>query len=115
MGTKNTLKKEDIFKFLKKGEIGKKHFGDEDREYCESSAATGNVGGLTTTTFPSYWRPWHPGNSWTSERHDSITAFRDAGILTITDMTLESRPCKKNHRPPVRPYVLGLGVEMEME
>merc|ERR1712183_1191274 len=26
---------------------------------------------------------------------------RDAGILTITDMTLESRPCKKDH---YRPY-----------
>ena len=38
----------------------------------------------------SYLPHWQ---DWRSERHDSITAFRDAGILTITDMTLETRPC----------------------
>lgn len=122
MGSKNTLKKEDIFEWLKKGEIGEKHFGDENREYCKKAASEEEEEefGRTTTPWPmpprprpffggrggrrprSIWRPW---DSWRSDRHDSITAFRNAGLLTITDMVLESRPCKKERHTYYRTFM----------
>merc|ERR1719383_1370497 len=120
MGTGNMIKKEQVFKFLTKGEIGFKHFSSENQKYCErieeekreaENAKNEEDGELT----PRMIRPWGWGG-WQSKRHDSITAFREAGMLVMTDMTLETRPCEKEpytiHR---RVMMLGVGRSMDYD
>ena len=92
MGSGNTLKIDNVFDFLTRREIGYKHFGGENTKYCEKLNAATEAASSGRRTTPMRWRPYW---GWQTTRHDSITAFRDAGILAITDMTLETRPCEK--------------------
>ena len=111
MGTGNILRQDEVFKFLTRGDISDTHFGSENREYCEKfeeKAEQKEEGHIRM------YRPWG-WSSWRTTRHDSITAFRDAGMLVMTDMALETRPCEKEPYQIHRRVMFRGGPRMEME
>ncbi|CAL1299139.1 unnamed protein product [Larinioides sclopetarius] len=80
--------KENIFKAMELFDVGK---GDRPRQVTDEFCVRGSSGlKLTPRSFDGLFTPL---SSKTSHHVDTIMAFEEAGMVVMTDLKLESRPC----------------------
>ncbi|XP_064609342.1 murinoglobulin-2-like [Liolophura sinensis] len=99
-GTDNQMSPEKVFRQLSKYNIGR-NFGSrsEDQEYCRGKMLVGQ-GEFPPIRFgPPGLGPLRkkrqssPQSAYYSPYVDAIKAFRTAGLTTLTDLDIQTRPC----------------------